>query len=199
MAAILLSLFGALGSALHTRRDLVLENLALRQQLAVFKRRDPRPRLTHPDRLFWIARSRVWSRWRETMVFVKPETVVGWHRWAFRRFWTWRSRRRLPGRPPTSRKVRDLIKLERILVDGGAVISPSAAPSLSRSPISFVLTTQVDPAQRDRKTAVPQDRFHLHDGSQGAEREVLSAILAVWENVTMSGHGLRNCCLGHLN
>ena len=44
------------------------------------------------------------------MVLVKPETVVGWHRWAFRRFWTWRSRRRQPGRPPTSREVRDLIK-----------------------------------------------------------------------------------------
>jgi hypothetical protein len=92
MAAILLSFFGDLGSALRIRGDLVLENLALCQQLAVFKRRDPRPHLIHPDRLFWIALSRVWSRWRETMVLVKPETVVGWHRWAFRRFWTWRSR-----------------------------------------------------------------------------------------------------------
>ncbi len=92
MAAIVLTFFGAIGSALRTRGGLVLENLALRQQLAVFKRRDPRLRLTHPDRLFWIALSRVWSRWRETLVVVKPETVVGWHRWAFRRFWTWRSR-----------------------------------------------------------------------------------------------------------
>ena len=92
MATILLSFFGDLGSALRIRGDLVLENLALCQQLAVFKRRDPRPHLIHPDRLFWIALSRVWSRWRETMVLVKPETVVGWHRWAFRRFWTWRSR-----------------------------------------------------------------------------------------------------------
>jgi transposase InsO family protein len=110
MAAILLSFFGALGSALRTRGGLVLENLALRQQLAVFKRRDPRLRLTHPDRLFWLALSRVWSRWRETLVVVRPETVVGWHRWAFRRFWTWRSRHRQPGRPPTSREVRDLIE-----------------------------------------------------------------------------------------
>jgi hypothetical protein len=80
MAAIILSFFGALGSALHTRGDLVLENLALRQQLAVFERHDPRLRLTHPDRLFWIALSGVWSRWREALVVVKPETVVGWHR-----------------------------------------------------------------------------------------------------------------------
>lgn len=50
--------------------------------------------------------------------------------------------------------------MERILEDSGSAISPSAAPSPSRSPISFALTTQIDPAQRDRKTAVPQDRFH---------------------------------------
>ena len=80
MATIILSFFGALGSALHTLGDLVLENLALRQQLAVFERHDPRLRLTHPDRLFWIALSGVWSRGREALVVVKPETVVGWHR-----------------------------------------------------------------------------------------------------------------------
>ena len=79
MAAIRLSFFGALGSTLRTRGGLILESLALRQQLAIFKRRDPHLRLIHPDRLFWIALSRVWSRWRETLVVVKPETVVGWH------------------------------------------------------------------------------------------------------------------------
>lgn len=72
MAAIIFGLFGALGSALRARGDLVLENLALRQQLAIFKHRDPRLRLTHPERLFWIALSRVWSRWREALLVVKP-------------------------------------------------------------------------------------------------------------------------------
>jgi Integrase core domain. len=110
MAAILLSLLGALRSAFRRRSDLVLENLALRQQLAVFKDGRPHLRLTHPDRLFWVTLSRFWSRWREVLVVVKPETVVGWHRWAFRRFWTWRSRHRRLGRPPIGREVRDLIK-----------------------------------------------------------------------------------------
>jgi putative transposase len=99
MAAIFLSFLGALRSAVRTRNDLVMENLALRQQLSVFKHRCPRPRLAHPDRLFWMALSRFWSRWREVLVVVKPETVVGWHRWAFRRFWTWRSRHRLSRLP----------------------------------------------------------------------------------------------------
>jgi hypothetical protein len=40
--------------------------------------------LTHPERLFWIALSRAWSRWREALVLVKPETFVGWHRWGRR-------------------------------------------------------------------------------------------------------------------
>ena len=110
MAAIFFSLLGALRSAFRRRTDLILENLALRQQLAVFKRRRSSPRLSHLGRLFWVTLSRLWSRWREVLVVVKPETVVGWHRWAFRRFWTWRSRHRQPGRPPIGREVRDLIK-----------------------------------------------------------------------------------------
>jgi putative transposase len=106
----LLSLLGVLRSAVRAPSDLIIENPALRQQLAVFKRHGPCRRLAHADRLFWIALSRFWSRWREVLVVVKPATVVGWHRWAFRRFWTWRSRHRQPGRPPTSREVRALIK-----------------------------------------------------------------------------------------
>jgi putative transposase len=110
MAALFLCLLGALRSAFRRRGDLILENLALRQQLAAFKHRHPRPRLPHPCRLFWVALSRLWPRWRDVLLVVKPETVVGWHRWAFRRFWTWRSRHRQTGRPPISNEVRDLVK-----------------------------------------------------------------------------------------
>jgi hypothetical protein len=38
---------------IRTQRSLVLENLALRQQLAVFQRSSPRPRLRTADRLFF--------------------------------------------------------------------------------------------------------------------------------------------------
>jgi putative transposase len=41
------------------RRDLLLENLALRQQLAVWKRRRPQPRLSVSDKLFWVTLRRV--------------------------------------------------------------------------------------------------------------------------------------------
>jgi putative transposase len=105
----LLTVFAAARSALRTRGALALEILALRQQLAVLRRHRPRPPLDWTDRLFWVALSRAWSRWCDVLIIVKPATVVGWHRSAFRRVWTWRSRR-APGRPPIDRRTRDLVR-----------------------------------------------------------------------------------------
>ena len=44
------------------------------------------------------------------LVIVRPETVIGWHRKGFKLFWTWKSRRGKPGRPPMSREIRDLVR-----------------------------------------------------------------------------------------
>jgi hypothetical protein len=68
-------------------RSLILENLALRQQLAVLRRATPRPKLRPVDRLFWVALARLWPRWREALHLVKPETVIAWHRAGFRLLW----------------------------------------------------------------------------------------------------------------
>jgi transposase InsO family protein len=84
--------FAYLRAFLRTRHDLGLEILALRQQVAVLKRKHPRPRLNNLDRLFWLALRRLWSRWADALVLVKPETVVGWHRAGFRLYWRLRSR-----------------------------------------------------------------------------------------------------------
>src|SRR3989442_12119495 len=73
-------LLGTLRSTIRTHRELALENLALRQQLAVWKARQPRPRLTAMDRIFWVVLSRLWKGWRNSLQGVRPETVVGWHR-----------------------------------------------------------------------------------------------------------------------
>ena len=96
--------------AFLSRAALHLENLALRQQLAALDRKRARPSLRMTDRLFWVVLSRLWPGWREILVIVKPETVIGWHRKGFRRFWTWKSRRGKPGRPPVSSEVRGLIR-----------------------------------------------------------------------------------------
>src|SRR6266566_9218660 len=78
-------LIGTVRAAVRTHRELALENLALRQQLAVWKVRRPRPRLTVMDRIFWVVLSRFWKSWRSSLQVVRPETVVGWHRQGFRR------------------------------------------------------------------------------------------------------------------
>src|SRR5437899_7577620 len=88
-------------------RGLALENLALRQQLVVMKRKCPRPFLRRVDRLLWVWLAGVWRNWRQAVVIVKPETVVNWHRQDFRLFWTWISRRRRSGRPSVNPEVRD--------------------------------------------------------------------------------------------
>ena len=98
---------GTLRSAFRPQRELALENLVLRQQLAVLKYRHLRPRLTDADRLFWVVVSRLWTGWRESLHIVRPETVVRWHRQGFRYYWRWKSRGR--GRPKLDPEVRDLI------------------------------------------------------------------------------------------
>ena len=52
-----------LWSAARTQKELALENLALRQQLAVCKARQPRPPLTEVDRVFWVFLSKLWTGW----------------------------------------------------------------------------------------------------------------------------------------
>src|SRR2546430_603593 len=98
-----------LRSSVRTHRELALENLALRQQLAVWKAREPRPRLTEMDRIFWVVLSRLWTSWRHSLQVVRPETVVGWHRQGLRRYWAWKSRQRR-GRPRIRAELRDLIR-----------------------------------------------------------------------------------------
>src|ERR1700722_14379970 len=92
----------------RSRAILELENLALRHQLHVLRRQRPgRPHLITIDRLLWVWFYRLWPRCLDTMVLVKPATVVQWHRQGFRLFWRWRSR---SGRPSVDREVRDLIR-----------------------------------------------------------------------------------------
>ena len=89
----------------RARRDLVLENLALRHQLAVCMRSRRRPPLRDSDRRFWSALARGWAGWRDALTVVQPDTVVRWHRTAWRQYWTWKSRRRGAGRPRISAQV----------------------------------------------------------------------------------------------
>ena len=87
MAQMLRAFFLALIGCVRSRRDLVLENLALRQQLVVLAAKQPRPRLAAHDRVFWVILRRFWPEWRGVLLIVHPETVVRWHRAGFKTHW----------------------------------------------------------------------------------------------------------------
>jgi putative transposase len=108
--SVLLSLLLTLRTSTRSRAALQLEVLALRHQLQVLQRaRLHRVRLAMTDRWVWVVLSRVWTEWRTALVIVKPETVIAWHRQAFRLWWAWKSRRRV-GRPTVPADVRTLIR-----------------------------------------------------------------------------------------
>jgi len=111
MPDFLLGLFRVIWLLTKGHRALALENLALRQQLAIFKRRRKRPRLNRSDRVFWIVLAKVWKDWRQALVVVHPDTVVRWQRQRFRRYWANLSVNcsgKL-GRPSVGQQIRDLI------------------------------------------------------------------------------------------
>ena len=98
-------------ATVRRRATLQLEVLALRQQLAVLHHSSSkRPHLRPVDRILWACLSKLWPGWRNALIIVKPDTVVGWSRKGFRLFWTWKSRHGRTGRPTVAKDVRALIR-----------------------------------------------------------------------------------------
>src|SRR5437870_12571304 len=110
MITLLLYLLRLLPFLCDGRRQLALENLALRQQLAVYKRMARRPKLRRSDRLFWVWLARVWVGWRQSLVIVTPDTVLRWQRRRFREHWTKLSGRPRVGRPPINAEIAALVR-----------------------------------------------------------------------------------------
>lgn len=95
-------------AALRSQTALVAENLFLRKQLAFFQERKKKAAATTAADRFVLSKLARFFDWRSAFVIVKPATLIGWHRRAFRRFWRWRS---TPvGRPPISADLRRLIR-----------------------------------------------------------------------------------------
>jgi hypothetical protein len=107
MLGLLLSLLRLVWLFGKGHRDVVLDNLALRQQLSIYQRKQKRPQLTGGDRWFWITVSVMWKNWRQALLLVHPDTVVSWQRERFRRHWGGLSSKpgRI-GRPPIQCEIR---------------------------------------------------------------------------------------------
>ena len=101
---------GLVTRGFRSRRALLLENVALRQQLAVLKRKRARPKLNALDKLFWVLACRLWTDWKRSLLVVTPETVVRWHRAGFQLYRSWISWAKTQvGRKKLSKEGRELI------------------------------------------------------------------------------------------
>ena len=156
----------------RTRTALLLEEIALRHQIAVLKRsRTRRPCFRRWDRLFWILFSRWWPQWRESLVIVQAETVLRWRRIGWSALWRYRSRGRWRGgRPRVSCEVRHLIaRMARENFLWGA----------PRILANFSCSVSVSPKPPSRVT-------FLHEADGGDNRGGLFFATKPWRSVTAS-------------
>src|SRR4029453_13782513 len=110
MITLLLRLLRLLPFLCGGHRQLALENLAIRQQLVVYKRTAKRPKLRRSDRLFWIWLARMWAGRKDSLVIVAPDTVLRWQRRGFREYWAKLSGRPTRGRPPVDHEIIALVR-----------------------------------------------------------------------------------------
>jgi hypothetical protein len=123
----------ALTLTLRGHRELVLENLALRQTTGAYHR-TTRRRLRARDRLFWMTLARAWRNWRTALIVVQPDTVIRWHRDWLRRRWTRRSQPRNHGRPSIDPQVRALVREMATANPCCAKSRPTRDPSVKTGP-----------------------------------------------------------------
>jgi putative transposase len=83
---------GVATDLVKSKRELILENAFLRQQVIVLKRQVARPRLTAQDRGWLILLASRVRDWKHALLLVKPETLLRWHRERFRLFWRTKSK-----------------------------------------------------------------------------------------------------------
>lgn len=89
---------GTLNDLARTRAELIAENALLRQQLVILRRQVKRPACTRSDRLLSVVLARAVRNWKQALFIVQPDTLLDWHRQAFR--WFWRRRSKTASRHP---------------------------------------------------------------------------------------------------
>src|SRR6266849_313208 len=110
MIALICFVLAMLASPFKSNIRLEAENAVLRHQLIVLRRKlKGRARLTNNDRWFFVQLYRWFPSILSVLLIIQPETLVGWHRAGFRRYWRWKSCRR-GGRPLIDAELRALIR-----------------------------------------------------------------------------------------
>jgi len=153
-----------LRALLIPQTHLALENLALRQQVAVLKRSVPRPRVQRRDRILWVLLRRFWPEWRDSLALVKPATVVAWHRQGWRLLWRLKSRKK-SGRPPIPMELRELIR--RLSRENRLWGAPRIQLELAHLGYRVAMST-ID-KYRDRRSGPPSQSWRAFLHSHGSE------------------------------
>src|SRR6195256_2544036 len=110
MIALICFVLAVLASPFKSNIRLEAENAVLRHQVIVLRRKlKGRARLTNNDRWFFVQLYRWFPSILPVLMIIRPETLVGWHRAGFRRYWRWKSCRR-GGRPQIETELRALIR-----------------------------------------------------------------------------------------
>jgi hypothetical protein len=190
---LVLHLLRLLPFLLGGHRQLALENLALRQQLAVYKRTAPRPKLRPADRLFWAGLARLWTGWRHALVIVSPDTVLRWQRRRFREYWTRLSGRSKGGRPPVSADIATLVRKM------AAANPPWGAPRIhgellrlgieisERTVSRLVPTRRPEPSDLADVPREPRPRPGLDRFESGYAVDAINAVISALVRQTMHG------------
>jgi len=110
MPRVVLILFASFVTSFRSHRDMQMEFIALRHQVAVYKQSVSRPTIRPIDRLLWGWLSYLWPGWQQALGFVQPRTVVAWQNKRFRDYWRRLSQNGKPGHPAISKEVRELIQ-----------------------------------------------------------------------------------------
>jgi len=102
-------ILGTAADLLRSKSALVAENAFLRQQVILLKRQVTHPKLTPTDRgLLVLLASRV-RHWKQSLLIVKPDTLLKWHRQGFKLFWRQKSQGQVR-KPRISEDIIALIK-----------------------------------------------------------------------------------------
>lgn len=89
---------GTLADVARTKSELLAENALLRQQLIILRRQVKRPTCTKVDRMILAVQARAAHHWKQALLIVQPDTLLGWHRQLFH--WFWRQRSKTASRKP---------------------------------------------------------------------------------------------------
>ena len=103
------SLYLIIKMSFKTKMQLRLEVIMLAKQSEIYQRTNPKLKISRTDRMIFSQMMDILSNWKERLFIVKPDTVIKWHRTAFKFYWRWKSKPK-GERPRISREVINPIK-----------------------------------------------------------------------------------------